>query len=593
MNVIEYILFGVLVLANFCLGLYFSFKKRRQPAGSSSAAMEVFLGGRRLMMLPLAASTVASVYTSTGLVGFPSHFYAYGWHLFWGCTMPLFIFPLATHVFVPVLYGLGITSIFEYIRRRFNSAISLTACAIYIFFTQSIGAISIYAASLVLETVFHLPLLWCNIVIGLSGTVYTALGGLRGVVWTDCVQFVIIICAPAAIVTKVIIDSTAPDSTVRPLRDLEIGDYIAKYRLDFTSEENMWSCFFGSAAPAMFRLCFDQVVTQRLLASRTQRDAKRTVVTGSVLLVCVYTTMLSMGVALTTWFRGCDPLLSGAVDRVDQILPHYINTRLVQVPGFVGLYLAGVVCAATSTTSSTINSQAAILYVDVITPCWKNATRHVLWITRCTALALGVIMTVYSTLCVHMGSLTRVFVMVFSCLTSPYVGLCVLAILFPFVHSKGVGVATVVTITFQLWHVANSIKNHTTPPRMPQSLDYCPVNTSFRVSVSDGVNHTSSFEAPRSEESLYLFRISYLWISFFGIFITIAIGVLVSALTGEMWSKEEQPELSSDLLVRIWRKRTHNRDESQLQAMKTSKNDGHGGGTEDQDLLNLGAHSHV
>ncbi|KAL1469876.1 hypothetical protein MTO96_040808 [Rhipicephalus appendiculatus] len=62
-----------------------------------------------------------------------------------------------------------------------------------------------------------------------------------------------------------------------------------------------------------------------------------------------------------------------------------------------------------------------------------------------------------------MGSLTRVFVMVFSCLTSPYVGLCLLAILFPFVHSKGVGVATVVTITFQLWHMAKSIKNRTTP----------------------------------------------------------------------------------------------------------------------------------
>ncbi|KAL1487385.1 hypothetical protein MTO96_008009 [Rhipicephalus appendiculatus] len=383
-------------------------------------------------------------------------------------------------------------------------------------------------------------------------------GGLRGVVWTDCVQFVIIICAPAAIVTKVIIDSTAPDSTVRPLSDLEISEYIAEYRLDFTSEENMWSCFFGAAAPAMFRLCFDQVVTQRLLASRTEKDARRTVVTGTLLLVCVYATMLSMGVALTIWFRGCDPLLSGAVDRVDQILPHYINTRLVQVPGFVGLYLAGVVCAATSTTSSTINSQAAILYVDVITPYWKNATRHVLWITRCTALALGVIMTVYSILCVHMGSLTR-----------------------------GVGVATIVTITFQLWHMAKSIKNRTTPSRMPQSLDYCPVNATFRVSVAEAVNQS------RSEESFYLFRISYFWISFFGIFLTIAIGVLVSALTGEMWSKQEQPELCSDLLVRIWRKQTNNQDESRLQEMSTSKFREHRDGTEDEDLLRLGTDSHV
>ncbi|XP_070380739.1 sodium/iodide cotransporter-like [Dermacentor albipictus] len=218
----------------------------------------------------------------------------------------------------------------------------------------------------------------------MSGTIYTAMGGLRGVVWTDCVQILLIFCAPAAITAKVAIDFMSPDSAVLPLKGLDISKYIGNYSLDFTIDENIWSCFFGAVAPAMCRLCFDQVVAQRLLASRTLKDAKRTAIVSSVLFVFTYLTIFSMGVALTLWFRGCDPLSSGAVDSVDQIVPYYIKTRLVQVPGCVGLYLAGVVCAATSTTSSTINSQAAILYVDIISPRWKYATRHVLWITRCT-----------------------------------------------------------------------------------------------------------------------------------------------------------------------------------------------------------------
>nr|XP_054930958.1 sodium-dependent multivitamin transporter-like [Dermacentor andersoni] len=175
MDVLEYVLFGVLVLANFSVGLWFSLRKHGRYAGSTSAVVEVFLGSRTLRMLPLAASTVASIISSTGLVALPAHYYAYGWHLIWGTTLPLLLFPLATHVFVPVLYGLGVTSMFEYIRLRFNSTISFTACVIYILLTQSIGAISIFAASLALERVFHAPLLWCNVAIGLSGTIYTAL----------------------------------------------------------------------------------------------------------------------------------------------------------------------------------------------------------------------------------------------------------------------------------------------------------------------------------------------------------------------------------------------------------------------------------
>ncbi|XP_075559660.1 sodium-coupled monocarboxylate transporter 2-like isoform X2 [Dermacentor variabilis] len=276
-----------------------------------------------------------------------------------------------------------------------------------------------------------------------------------------------------------------------------------------------------------------------------------------------------------------------------RIVPYYIKTRLVEVPGSVGLYLAAVVCATTSTTSSTINSQAAILYVDIISPRWKYATRHVLWITGCTALALGVTMTAYSMLCIYMGPLNRMFLTVNTGLTSPYVGLCLLAILFPFVHSKGAGVATIVVVIVQIWHGAKSIQRSTRPPRMPISLECCPGNITFHTSRSTILNISSSFDVPRSDDLFYFFRMSYFWTSFFGIFATVAIGVLVSALTGEIWSKNEQPELCSDFLVRIWRKQTHLKDESPLEDMKTSNLDKHKCNAEVEDLLMATEESHA
>ncbi|XP_049527971.1 sodium/glucose cotransporter [Dermacentor silvarum] len=111
---------------------------------------------------------------------------------------------------------------------RFHSSISLTTCLIYILVTLSIGALSIFAASLTLVTVFGLPLVWCNIVIGLSAAVYTALGGLRGVVWTDCVQLLFILLGPATIIAKVLIDWRSPATSVQPLEEFDTRSYIWK-----------------------------------------------------------------------------------------------------------------------------------------------------------------------------------------------------------------------------------------------------------------------------------------------------------------------------------------------------------------------------
>ncbi|KAH7949143.1 hypothetical protein HPB49_005597 [Dermacentor silvarum] len=110
---LEHAVFGALVAANLSVGLYFSFRKSRHSIGGATTKDEIFLGNRALGILPLAASSVASVYSSPALVAFPAHFYAYGWHTALCALTPLFCLPLATQVIVPLLHGLRITSVFE------------------------------------------------------------------------------------------------------------------------------------------------------------------------------------------------------------------------------------------------------------------------------------------------------------------------------------------------------------------------------------------------------------------------------------------------------------------------------------------------
>ncbi|KAL1447699.1 hypothetical protein MTO96_028401 [Rhipicephalus appendiculatus] len=236
---------------------------------------------------------------------------------------------------------------------------------------------------------------------------------------------------------------------------------------------------------AIYRVCLDQVVAQRLLASRTLKHAQRTALTGALLLVVCYFFGLFLGVAMTLWFRGCDPMLLGEISSIDQIMPYYINTYLMNVPGFSGLFLAGIA-----------------------------------------------------------------FLMVYNGITAPFVGLCLLAVLFPFVHSKGAGVATLTMVIYQLCHITSIIQSGRRPPRMDMSLDNCPGNQS---SIASAINAT--FFDPHSslEGQFILFRLSYLWTSFFAIFATLIIGVAVSAATGEMTNKKWQHDLCYDSAVNFWK----------------------------------------
>ncbi|KAH8022486.1 hypothetical protein HPB51_024585 [Rhipicephalus microplus] len=109
-GVMEYVVSGVVIALNFGLGLYFSLRRK---ALASDTTTEMFLGSRALGSFPLAASLVASAISSVSLVGFTGHFYAYGFHLMWHGLNTLAMAPVVAFLFLPVFYGLRITSLFE------------------------------------------------------------------------------------------------------------------------------------------------------------------------------------------------------------------------------------------------------------------------------------------------------------------------------------------------------------------------------------------------------------------------------------------------------------------------------------------------
>ncbi|XP_077541183.1 sodium/iodide cotransporter-like [Haemaphysalis longicornis] len=546
----EHAVFGTLVVLNLVLGLYFSLRRKARLADTTS---EVFLGSRALRAIPLAASVVASLFSSMGMVGFVGHSYAFGFHLIWNHLAKLVLAPLAAYLFLPVFFDLRITSVFEYVRMRFNMAISLTACACYLFLSQSVGALSILSASLAVVTVFEVPLFWCNVLIGLGGTLYGAFGGLRGVVWTDCLQLILIILGPGAVIAKIVIDLRNSTSAPHSVNTLDIRPYFGNTAFDITHDENVWGPLLAGSTISLYQLGLHQVVVQRYMACRTLSSAQRTLFMGAFMFVMVYVLIVGMTLALIAWFQGCDPLLSGAIKSYDQILPFYAKHYLVQFKGFTGIFLAAVLCAATSTISSIINSQAAILYVDVLSQRFKNIDSHLKSVTRILALFLGAVMTLYSCVCVYLGSIVRALMMFKSAASGPFTGLLLLAVCFPFVHSKGAGISTILALAFQLLVLWQNIHYGPTAPRMTATLDYCPENSTY-MHLPANTSATSLQPVKRPFDCATSFRLSPFWSGLFSTLATIVLGVFIGFATGEHRLPKANVRHLNGWFVRLWQK---------------------------------------
>ncbi|XP_075530109.1 sodium-coupled monocarboxylate transporter 1-like [Dermacentor variabilis] len=341
------------------------------------------------------------------------------------------------------------------------------------------------------------------------------------------------------------------DARIRPLSEILNHKYLFNFRVDFTTDETVWAVLIATAPTFINRICLDQASAQRYFATRTQKDAKWTVIVGTIM-TCVFSALVAgVGAALICRYRGCDPVLSGSIERFDQLLPFYLLEDLSTFPGLAGVFLAGVVSASISTVSSLVNSQAAVWHFDVLAPFCKVGSYNVDVIIKVLAFAVGGVMTGCSVLVPYLGSVTAMFMAVNSAITGPFVGLVVLGLTAPFANSKGAGVTTLLMVVYQLVHMSLRINSGVREERMPVSLEFCGDNV---TTASGRLNITLPTYSVRSISTFPLLHLSSFWSSLFSTVVTYVGGLAISiCLGGTNFSDVETKKLTSNLLFPLWR----------------------------------------
>lgn len=178
------------------IGIYFGFISKKKQ----NSTEEYLLGGKKMNFFPIAASLIASHISGITLMSIPAEMYANGSQYAVMVISAVSVGIALTYIYLPVFYELQLTSSFQYLEMRFDKSVRRTASLIYAISIIIFVPIVVYVPALAFSQVTGINLHLITLVTSLICVFYTTVGGLKAVVWTDTLQFVLMVGAVCCVI---------------------------------------------------------------------------------------------------------------------------------------------------------------------------------------------------------------------------------------------------------------------------------------------------------------------------------------------------------------------------------------------------------
>ena len=236
------------------------------------------------------------------------------------------------------------------------------------------------------------------LILGMLTVIYTYRGGMKAVVWTELLQAGIYVSGGIAAI--ILLGTLVPGGWSDIL---STGSAAGKFNLIDTTftmkqDHNLWAGLLGGGFLAMASHGADQLIVQRLLSSRSLKDAQKAIIGSGIVVFCQFTLFLMIGVGLFALYQG------RAFGKSDEVFPTFILEHMPT--GMVGLIIAAIVAATMSTHSGAINSLAAATTHDIYLPLSKRSADdpRTLKMGKLFALGWGVVLTLGALLFKEQGT---------------------------------------------------------------------------------------------------------------------------------------------------------------------------------------------
>ncbi|KAL4240018.1 hypothetical protein ACF0H5_000813 [Mactra antiquata] len=555
---LDYVLFGLMLAGSAFIGVFYAIKDRNK-----NNTKEFLLAGGKMNPIPVALSILASFMSAITLLGTPAEMYNYT-TMYWYIGLGYFlVVALAAHFFIPVFYRLRVTSAYEYLEHRFSKGVrtagSLTFCTQMILYM----AIVLYAPSLALNAVTGFPLWTAIISVGIVCTFYTALGGLKAVLWTDTFQVGVMFAGLFAITIKGMSDVGGLHEAWKNFDASGRVDW-DDFSVDPKIRHSAWSLVFGGMFTWVAIYGTNQAQVQRACSCSSLKEAQIAMWINFPGLCLILYLGCFIGIALYNLYKTCDPIKYELIDATDQLLPLFVMDVLGDIHGVPGLFVASLFSGALSTISSGLNSIAACVLQDVIRAYFvpEMTEAKATWISKLIAVVFGVICLGLTYVASKLGGVLQAALSLFGMIGGPLLGLFTLGMIFPWANTIGAYVGLFVSLIFMFWigigayvtEVSKTIPKSITSIRgcnwnltttaIPTTLNTTLAGVTSTLSTSlSTVNSTTV--APEHDGGIFfpLYSLSYLWYSATAVLVVVGVGLIVSFITGPNKPSEANPRL--------------------------------------------------
>ena len=349
------------------------------------------LGGRNLPWWGVLLSIVATETSTVTFLSVPGVAFALGGDLtFLQLTIGYIIGRfIIVFLFLPHYFRGDLFTAYEVLDRRFGGTTKKTASVLFLITRNLADGLRLFLTAIVLQHVIGLELWLCVVAIGVLTIIYTFVGGMKSVVWNDCIQFFVYIAG--ALLAGGVILAGLPGgwSELAAFASDEGKFQLFNFSLDPTVPYTFWSGIFGGIFLTLATHGTDQLMVQRYLAAGSRKLAARALAASGFVVCGQFALFLLIGVGLACFYNVNPPDVP--FERADEVFSRFIVDHLPV--GIVGITLAAVFSAAMSTLSGSLNSSAAAAVNDLYLPTFKEkpSPKHVLAVSRWLTIFFGII----------------------------------------------------------------------------------------------------------------------------------------------------------------------------------------------------------
>ncbi len=373
-----FLYFGVLIV----IGLYFS--KRQQ------STEDYFKGGNRIPWWAAGLSLFGTSLSAITFMAIPAKTFATDWAYFFLQMTPLLTAPLIVGLYIPFFRRLNVTTAYEYLEKRFNYLTRILGSLSFILFQIGRVGIVLYLPSLALHIVTDVNISFCILAMGVISIVYTMIGGIEAVIWTDVLQVVILLGGALLCLVMMISQTQGGFTGFSQIAADNDKWQLLNFAFDLKAP-TFWVVVLGGFFANLIASGSDQTMVQRYLTTKDEKGAAKSAWTFAWMAIPATLLFFGLGTALFVFYQQYPGKLNAGIEINDAILPWYIVNELPA--GVSGLIIAGLFSAAMSSLSSSMNSAATAFTADFYLRFRQVSDRQQLKIAQWATLLFGLVGT--------------------------------------------------------------------------------------------------------------------------------------------------------------------------------------------------------